>query len=551
MIAVYTMHRLEPVCREGDPGRGLAAPVHDPLWSLARQKYFGEFAGEDTGSPVNVSFRRHELRLDGWRPAGAIAPAQAYDPRRQVLEALVAGETPGPVISVRDRIDAGRRLGFVAGHAMAQALRVRFPIVAGDLQLPDAIRRAAASSADGIAIALKLSANRMVSDDLLAGELGLPVDMLNTARAALESYATWCTTTFGLGPSTWEPTRLERRFEVTAAGTSVLTAPAHTREQVDAVDLELTSGLAGLPGPLLDADPVERVPTVTRFPGMPNDRFWEFEDAQLSLARIDAATHDLGRLALVEFSTVYGNDWFTFPVPAAFGTLLRVPEILVRDTFGRYEVIAHIDESAWSMFTPSRPAGTPPHLLLPAVSTDSLAGPCVEEVAFVRDENANLVWALERIVTDAAGRVRDLVAEYTAQAPAPAVLPTDADLLYRLMTEVPEHWIPFIPVHLDATNRAVGLVQATMPRYRAYGGPVTVEPRSTVLAELKEPVILREEEVPSAGVVLRRRWYLARSADGGRHVWTGRMVTTGRGEGASGLAFDVALDTRGQPWPTT
>ncbi len=59
-------------------------------------------------------------------------------------------------------------------------------------------------------------------------------------------------------------------------------------------------------------------------------------------------------------------------------------------------------------------------------------------------------------------------------------------------------------------------------------------------------MILHEEEVPSAGVVLRRRWYLARSADGGRHVWAARTVTTGRGEGASGLAFDVTLDVRGR-----
>jgi hypothetical protein len=54
----------------------------------------------------------------------------------------------------------------------------------------------------------------------------------------------------------------------------------------------------------------------------------------------------------------------------------------------------------------------------------------------------------------------------------------------------------------------------------------------------------RVGSAPLLGAVLmrevRRRWFLARSADGGRHAWAARSVTTGRGEGASGLRFDVA-----------
>jgi len=42
-------------------------------------------------------------------------------------------------------------------------------------------------------------------------------------------------------------------------------------------------------------------------------------------------------------------------------------------------------------------------------------------------------------------------------------------------------------------------------------------PRSSVLQELRGRVI-PEEEVPSAGVVVRRRGFLARSADGGRRM---------------------------------
>jgi hypothetical protein len=181
---------------------------------------------------------------------------------------------------------------------------------------------------------------------------------------------------------------------------------------------------------------------------------------------------------------------------------------------------------------------------VPAVATGTLNGPVVEEVSFVRDENANLVWGLEKIVTDADGRIRDLVAEYNVEDKGTEALPTDAELLYQLMTEVPEHWVPFIPVHVGGDDRAVGLVEAVLPRPDTWGELVSVAPRSSVLQEL-QGTILHEEEVPSDGVTVRRRWYLTRSADGGRHVWAARDVTTGRGEGESGLAFDITIDLRG------
>ncbi len=375
-------------------------------------------------------------------------------------------------------------------------------------------------------------------------------------RSTLEEHATWCETTFGTGPASWIAERLERRFELGSAGEAVATAPAHTREVVDVADLDLTAKAAELR--LEDAvEPVpwvRRIPTRLQFPGMPNERYWEFEDARLALHRIDAATHDLARLALVEFSSTYGNDWFTFPVPVDHGTIATVPEVVVRDTFGEHELIAVASDPHWSMFMPSAPPGVPPHLLVPSATVGRLAGRVVEEVRLVRDENANLVWGVESIVTDEAGTTHDVVAEYTASAPASPELPSDAELLYRLMTDVPEHWIPFVPVHLDEDrpglagvdqqHRAVALVEAVLPRADTWGVLVVSDPRSSVLRELRGHP-LREEEVGPAGVTVRRRWFLARSADGGRHVWASRSVSTGRGEGASGLAFDLAMDVRG------
>ena len=137
------------------------------------------------------------------------------------------------------------------------------------------------------------------------------------------------------------------------------------------------------------------------------------------------------------------------------------------------------------------------------------------------------------------GTRRDLADEYVRAIVRPAAIPPNAAVAYRLMTDVPDHWVPFIPVRIADGSRQVGLVEAVLPRPNSLGDLVTSSPRSSVLQELRG-LVLPEEEVPSAGVVVRRRWFLARSADGGRHAWAARSVTSGRGEGASGLRFDVA-----------
>ena len=51
-------NRLEGRPRSADFERSLRAEVRDPLWFLTRQWQYGEFEGEDAGSPIEVSFMR-------------------------------------------------------------------------------------------------------------------------------------------------------------------------------------------------------------------------------------------------------------------------------------------------------------------------------------------------------------------------------------------------------------------------------------------------------------------------------------------------------------
>src|SRR5262245_16316925 len=75
--AVVGWNRLEGRPRTVDFDRALRAEVRDALWFLTRQWQFGEFKGEDAGSPVDV---RTAVRVDPLQHY-AVDPASgvAYD----------------------------------------------------------------------------------------------------------------------------------------------------------------------------------------------------------------------------------------------------------------------------------------------------------------------------------------------------------------------------------------------------------------------------------------------------------------------------------------
>src|SRR6476620_5046056 len=82
-------NRLEGRPRTVDFERALRAEVRDALWFLTRQWQFGEFQGEDAGSPVDarVAMRATPLQHYAARGQGAVA----YD-RGGPLETRVEGE---------------------------------------------------------------------------------------------------------------------------------------------------------------------------------------------------------------------------------------------------------------------------------------------------------------------------------------------------------------------------------------------------------------------------------------------------------------------------
>jgi hypothetical protein len=355
--------------------------------------------------------------------------------------------------------------------------------------------------------------------------------------------------------------------------------------------------------------PVTVVPTAVTYPGMPASRLWEFEDGRVNFGMLGASKIDLARVAVIEYALVFGNDWFTLPITLPVNAIYQVEKLDVLDNFGivvKIPPAKNPDGTQWTMYEMSvsasplvaRPRLTDRLFLCPAVS--ALEGPPLEHVLMMRDEMANMVWGIEKRVQGTSGEPLDrkfesnrLSTNQELRPPADAVVvPGGAPLNYVLQTPVAANWIPFLPVKkAGATpfNWSIQLQRAVVthhyqvtqarlddPRnadYKAFierlreapfveekveqGSPdnrlqgFMFHPRGSLLrldpnvAVETDYLRVEEEEVPRDGIELTRAFNYARDAQGRALLWIGRRKTTGRGEGASGLRFDVIRRGRG------
>lgn len=564
--ALLMWSRLEPLPQSTDLTVALQSAVADPLWLLARQWQFLEFAGEDAGTPIEVRVDGVAARLSRYAPgaldAQAGARARDYIDAELPLEVLVEAE---PARAVHPRLAAEAGL-----HLRRMLVAEDLAEVADDFVSSHPLQLGVAIPGDADSDWLELARGRALDARKLAAELrplrladgglgGLPANppvsaaRMEATRAVLERWLAWYDADIvepgSFAPAAWNPHRMEYAFAVAAHredGEIVFAADEYTDGRLDWQSVSAVDGELGAPDLALDEQELSLSPTLPApvgYAGKPADRFWEFEDAAVSFGAIDAGPTDLARLLLTEFALIYGNDWFIVPVRLPVGSLFRTAGFAVRDTFG---IVTQVERShdgnshrRWSLFEVE---GADGFLLAPTLA-DALAGEPLEEVAFVRDEMANMAWGVERRIQGASGDAYDRadeVAQLTARQDVDGP-PVDAQLVYRLATAVPEHWIPLVPVAAATSTPAqpiVELQRRAVLRVEADGERRRISPRGVVLGG-EGDLRIAEEEVGREGAVVERSFQFARWFDGRSLVWLGRRKHAGRGEGASGLRFDT------------
>jgi hypothetical protein len=583
--AINTWNRLEPLPISSDLQVALQAAVADPLWLLCRQWQFLEFAGEDAGTPVQVQVAAEATALDRFLagPPGADAAARArpLDTNRVPLEVQVEAE---PIRALHPRLaaEAGQhalRLLLPAWPSTLRAgLRAAF-ITTFALELPSADESLAAdetarqwwalafgNALDGRKLAAALNPLRNSSGQLVTLPAAPPIASAQRAATlkSLQAWLAWYDTQVvePLAPNAaWNPRRQEYAFAASGRSASqgeiALVADEYADGQLDwsALDvtpIALSASTTSPPPPSTTTKILSRpaLASPVEFAGKPADRYWEFEDAAVNFGAIGAGPTDLSRMLLVEFALVYGNDWFVVPLRVPVGSLYNITALSVTDTFG---VVTPVPRSrspegaAWSLFElGSHRAGLTnrriePGLLLAPTLASRLDGAPLEQVALFRDEMANMVWGVERRVQGLSGASYDRADEASRRAASQQLdgAAVAAELVYRLATEVPAHWLPYVPVPAAGntpTHPVIELQRRAMLRTEFDGSRRRMLPQGQLLAQGDR---LEEEEVPREGVVVERAFQYARWFDGRALLWVGRRKIAGRGEGSSGLRFDT------------
>lgn len=588
---ITVWNRLEGRPRRADFDRALKAEVRDPLWMLTKQWQIGEFKADDAGSPVVAKLQMRAAPVTKYQPGGGAT--EAFEPN-------VPLETKAEQRSVRwvwngqkMRLDLRAQLGRQWRRMLNDAGLAAYASQYLDLYpiaLPpqdettdyvyahrhgwQQYAALAGRSIDGGDLHLFLSGNpgNRASDGIT---LAVPGDKAKLDDLG-DEFERWFSGLYYQPDKedAWKPPYLEYQFacSVPKQGKErVLAAEEYAQGRLDWYSFDYAPGSLGAA-----ADPGEQfnvssfLPSPVSFQGMPDPRWWALEDRKTDFGAVKPSTTDLAQLLLMEFALVYADDWFLVPFRLPAGTLAHVEGLAVTNTFGeRFWITAAgtgIEQNwhRWAMFQinseglSERQADT--SLFIPPVVAKTMDGDPEEEVELARDEVANMVWAIEKTIPSVAGTGRSgkdegqetvQYHERLVAAGGGAPPPFQAGIAYLAMTGVPEHFIPFVPVHVPNSVREVQLQRSRMLRI-IEGDPLPPEkipPRTTLVRQgldeaVKQPYFLHEEEVPRAGIIVSQSFRRTRWTKGEAYVWLGVQKQVGRGERSSGLAFDRIVNSK-------
>jgi hypothetical protein len=605
---IVMWNRLEGRPRKDNFQRALRCEVRDPLWMLCKQWQVGEFKGDDAGSPIFAKAHMRTTKITRFQPG--TADARPFDTEMPfettVEERPISFFGQEHILSLDVRLLMGRQWTKLLGSAGLASLAPLFvehyfiaepdpnqrsdAFITAHAEVWQSAAALAGRAMDGAKLYfhLKENAANHAFDGVAVADGDKPaIDLL------AERFVAWYENLFQQpvegNNDAWLGKQLEYQFAVSApeaGGDKVMVAEEYYHGRLDWYNLDVDPSQSSLPGPpsggppadVQDAFTYSFLPVTIQFEGMPNTRWWTFEDSKTSFGDIEPDTTDVSKLLLMEFGLVYANDWFLVPFQLPVGSLANVAGLAVTNVFGERTWVRAAGSGAdkawqrWAMYNMKLKgnadvAADTTLVLLPTVPKCNEGQP-IDDVQLIRDEVANMVWAVEQHVPLATGRSKSgheagtelakryesiLDHEIDGGIVEPDIPEHAAAIRYELMQGVPENWIPMIPVHKDGDNREIQLQRASMPRIIVGdpNPPEKIKPRTTLMRQgldetPAQPYYLYEEEVPRAGVRVTQSFQRTRWHDGRVFTWIGARKSTGRGEGNSGLAFDRVKPTQRQ-----
>lgn len=489
----------------GDLQRGFHAEIHDPVWFLGRQWQMGEHQGEDASSPVEVAYQAEQIPLDGH-------PLQPHlDPTIVPPEAIVESEPDDWWLPSR-RIRLGK--AYADAHSDTIGEITPAPLLDG---LPFPYNRFNGKGYDGQKLHA-LILNALIPDDPVFDEVpnDAPVDL-------------------------WNPTELVYQTDFTAGnGAMTLSLDRHDGGEIDWYSVDGTGALAAGP----PVEPVQVLPTHLHYPGAPHPRWWQIENGRVDIGGFPPDRGHFATMLLIDLISSHTDDWFTFPIDTEVGTIIRLQNVEIKDSFDDTWTVT--PPAGWSLFKVTGLDDTA-LLVWPTVATP-LTGSELEDVAVGVDEDANLLWAVELRVHG-----RDLptegLGELQADSSGNRSVYGENRQRYRYAPAIGarRYWHPYSVNDVNGQRR---FVQGRLANLENDPPDLFPEPQASLLidqanytadpANQTAPVHQIEPgTVPSNGLRLKRRWMLVRQTDGLPQLWVQRQRLPLMAPPSSGLRFDV------------
>jgi hypothetical protein len=292
------------------------------------------------------------------------------------------------------------------------------------------------------------------------------------------------------------------------------------------------------------------------------------EDARVAYGLVPVGPTDLAHLLMIEYASTYGNDWFVVPLTLPLGSVTRVDSLVVTDTFGVRSLVRPIGDPAlppayfslWQSAYRNPPGSAAAKIVtnrffLPPTLSRTIDSAPLEDVLFMRDEMANLAWAIERTIESPIEQPAQRYEAPDAAPPDPSSDTTGTELpRYLLSSQVAPSWIPLLPVQLPNPSQppnTAGQILSRLKRGAVLQPDGTKQIHAAVgqILNAGAQLLLYDEELPREGVHITRQRRLTRWTDGSTWLWTSFRNQVGTGEGSSGLKFDQILEPRGSRQP--
>lgn len=373
--------RIEGRNRQQDLEDNLAMRTADPLWMLGRQWQFGEFQGEDNGSPIGVKVMNRQLATelvfdsdddddtndsvsDFMRRKDAPIEAQvectsiplAKLPQTNSWKGLQACN------DWRNRVRIGQQLEQYIIEKFssdeAEKMKKLFPIkLPNDIKGLDKrtisfIQIMTGKCIDG-GLVMYEYCNQLLKNRLAAND----IDTLISDVLVKDYLMPWYQSLF-LQPlekladnPSWESEILTHKFKITDAKEAMpiaidgnkkilINAPDYQGVHLDWYSFDnsmINEEIKGEQPERIE----EHIPINITFGGMPNKRLFAFEDNKINIGNLEVQTPDLVKMMLMEFALSYSNDWFIVPLELKPGTICWIDKLEVKDVFGVTTSIAN------------------------------------------------------------------------------------------------------------------------------------------------------------------------------------------------------------------